>query len=661
MSVINKCKQRIGKICAPKENFLGRKVLAPSIIAFSALLQIGGSQATQYVDIRGSHDGNGVSHIFWLQSNKDESDPRNNGELVGVIDPLYSAIRIYLVKNENGEFSSRVKSFGACALPPPDGSEKGIRPWRIIQLKDSVVIESSPEAKPEKNGQNSRLTEKVAAKNLISKRYEIKRYSLDKSKLVETLTNLESSDNNSKQNPWFPGDKKNLQCGNSELGPSSPATSAPYYVSSTDKAKTFEIKNRVNIKLYKELLGQEEKESTHALKFNGVFQSVLPLEPSNGYKNFILTYTGNSQGGIIRTNRQIISISDDKKTEKRRYIHPNLLKSKMGYQVVSVLPTGEILMIGKNFDSEKFQIIGCGFVGDGKEAPSVCSPNNTDPFIETTFDSEAEQANQSLIVPIGSSINSKLIFSHTKNARDGHWAFDAGKIPNECRSAKGCYVVGEESNYIPPAGQRLTKGKYEKFGLPYSQGSRKTTGEFFNTEEDEFNNSVSNIMNDGEAIAPGNLDDHFPNDAGIDCSSLAGLALLNREQSLRTDGIQAGGQALCPSRLAFEEIKPGDLINIMLLSDRGKKLVNHVVIFAQFIRMNGANLYYQVLESSSSCDGVCWSFYDSYFFSGWGIYRARNRSDFQCSHKSSADIVRVPFPSNYKTWSCTLLGRCPGN
>jgi hypothetical protein len=73
------------------------------------------------------------------------------------------------------------------------------------------------------------------------------------------------------------------------------------------------------------------------------------------------------------------------------------------------------------------------------------------------------------------------------------------------------------------------------------------------------------------------------------------------------------------------------------------------------LKFDGANTSWLVLESSSSCDGVCWSVYDPSFFNGWGIYRARGRTDVACPFESDeSSVERAPIPRTADEWRLML-------
>jgi hypothetical protein len=78
------------------------------------------------------------------------------------------------------------------------------------------------------------------------------------------------------------------------------------------------------------------------------------------------------------------------------------------------------------------------------------------------------------------------------------------------------------------------------------------------------------------------------------------------------------GSKVCPARLRGPpELLSGDAIGI-----RVKGGGEHVVLYGAMVKFDGAREFWLVLESSSSCDGVCWSVYDPSFFNGWALVSA---------------------------------------
>ncbi|MDH7976143.1 hypothetical protein QH494_28555, partial [Sphingomonas sp. AR_OL41] len=87
--------------------------------------------------VRPMADGAAPSHVFWLAH-----DRAGAGEIVGVIDPLFAAIRWYRIAPQGPDratLHARMTAIGVCALPV------SLRPWRVDHLRHRVVIESMPE------------------------------------------------------------------------------------------------------------------------------------------------------------------------------------------------------------------------------------------------------------------------------------------------------------------------------------------------------------------------------------------------------------------------------------------------------------------------------------------------------------------------------------
>eukprot|EP01035_Chromulina_nebulosa_P059070 gene59070-80889_t len=96
-----------------------------------------GLSTGQAFAVRPMADGAAPSHVFWLAH-----DRACAGEIVGVIDPLFAAIRWYRITPQGPDravLHARMTAIGVCALPI------ALRPWRVHQLQRRVVIESMPE------------------------------------------------------------------------------------------------------------------------------------------------------------------------------------------------------------------------------------------------------------------------------------------------------------------------------------------------------------------------------------------------------------------------------------------------------------------------------------------------------------------------------------
>lgn len=639
--------------------------------------------------IRVGRDGAGPSHLFWLAKGQD-----GMSDVVGVVDPLFSVIRYYRVKRGSGEFRDRLERvLGACALPPLDAPGHGIRPWRGLQFDDHIILESSPEPA------GSLPIAPVTTVNLLQTRqYRIERAVPDAVAMRKTLDRLDASEalpSDAQSGAWIPNDTENLSCGHMLPQKASPATSAPYRVRGVAGAAIGPAtSNRVIIDVAKDGLGGQ---SSTLLHFRGMFQSATPLEPSEGRRNFVVTYTAPSNDGILRADRSIISVSMTDGSATTRPIVADALRAKMGQRPFTVLPTGEVILMGKDLTGSEFQLISCGLVTDlantsrkdrqssicGKESASAASLASEITGPGTALDGSTSRSVIGATASVNvapakgpSGVNAFSIFKATETARNTVWSFDAAAIPDGCRKSKGCQPTDNTAAYVPPYSQRLTRGTYSKQGMPYAMQSSLGVGAFFKLSFDEpraFEHAVRVVRvshTDPTHPVPGNIKDEFGEDAGIDCSALNTLAWRGSlEGAWDTSTMQRGdGPLSCPTRVPFEKMKPGDAINIVVTNDYPLPVIpnanggiegrdqktNHVVLFAQFVRLDGGNIYLQVLESSSSCDGICWSYYDTSFFGGWGVYRRNHRTDINCVKGEASDIRLHPFPERISEWRSRL-------
>jgi hypothetical protein len=152
---------------------------------------------------------------------------------------------------------------------------------------------------------------------------------------------------------------------------------------------------------------------------------------------------------------------------------------------------------------------------------------------------------------------------------------------------------------------------------------------------------------------PGNLRDGLEGDLGIDCSGLVQIAWGGGAgRRLDTRSLQALSSPLaCSSRLPGPEwMRPGDAIGLRV--DSPVHLANHMVLFAGSMQLDGASDTWLTLESSSGCDGVCWTVYDPSWFDGWGIYRANARG---CVTGTAA--AASPIPYDLGRWTALTRGR----
>jgi hypothetical protein len=72
--------------------------------------------------------------------------------------------------------------------------------------------------------------------------------------------------------------------------------------------------------------------------------------------------------------------------------------------------------------------------------------------------------------------------------------------------------------------------------------------------------------------------------------------------------------------------------------------INHIVLYRETLAAGPADSSGAILvaESSASCGGACWSFYDESFFSGWAILRHRKPA----IHKR----IKLPIPETVADW-----------
>lgn len=278
---------------------------------------------------------------------------------------------------------------------------------------------------------------------------------------------------------------------------------------------------------------------------------------------------------------------------------------------------------------------------------------------------EPKPANQDSVAPPGARNTADAIFDRVANATARTWSVDTSDLPRERRAASGCVVDDQDAKFVPVRGIRLTRGNYTQIGVPYAQASLHAFDRFMQKTANaanakaEFTTTLANVQSKVGNV-PGNLDDNFEGDIGIDCSALIQLAWDGRaaEGRLATETLQSGAVSYrCANRLPHADfLRGGDAIGINV--DPGP---HHVVMYAEPLVFDGANVSWLVLESASACDGVCWSVYDPSFFNGWGIYRAANRGDFKCvaRKKESTLIAEKPIPHTLQAWRDMVRSKTP--
>ncbi len=325
------------------------------------------------------------------------------------------------------------------------------------------------------------------------------------------------------------------------------------------------------------------------------------------------------------------------------------VRVKVGQRPIAVMPGGELLAMGLR-DEGGFSLFSCG----RPEAPDgPCSAASAKaPAVRI--------AGTPLAVATGSGPGPRdaaALFKRVAPVADLAWSVDTAGLPADCRDAAGCEVRGQAGRYTPITGVRLTRGVYRRTGMAYAQTRRglPDADRFAATGAEGFSRALSHA-HEGQGGLPGNLADAFTGDLGIDCSALIQLAWAGPQAQgrLTTLRLQGGPVAYgCPSRLpGAGYLRAGDAIALNLAG-----ALEHAVLFAEPVSIDGAGEAWLVLEAASGCGGVCWSLYDPSFFNGWGLYRAAGRSDRPCPMApAAASLTAAPIPRERSGWLRMLRG-----
>lgn len=581
--------------------------------------------------IRTSADGGGPTHIFWLDGPASKQPGR---DIIAVVDPLYAAVRLFSLErltSDVNKLSARFSFLGACALPLT------LRPWRIHQAKLGVYIETMPD--PGVSGH------KVKAAALRSIYYLIKRdIKLDSLATDEQINSLS----------WDPS--KAPQCGVIAGKSLAVRDRQPYTASRGAKnpSRTIILKNSgASILPSAPLIVRSPQQGAFRL------YSARELEPVGARRIVQITEGQASDDGLLRLSQHVLTYAGGKVIADRRF-DESLVKSKLGQRPLAVTPGGELLAMGlkrvAGEDKARFQIISCGLVdatlvvGEGflcSNDNDAVSARNIADDMTVISDSQSEDQIPNLGKPTLS--NDDTIFDRTKTVRTVEWSVNAAMLPEKCRIASGCAVHG--GNYVPIHGIRLSYGIYNQTGMAYAQTGdvENSISRFLQYDVDDWSSSLRNLGTP-DVFTPGNLDDDFSNDLGIDCSALVQLAWDGGKLSGRLDTARLQTKPpgyVCPHRISEPgRLRPGDAIAINITDGP-----HHVVLLGESVQIDGASDSWLVLESASSCGGVCWSVYDPAFFNGWGMYRSSNRSDYKCPPSTvQTDIVAHPIPLTNAAW-----------
>ncbi len=545
--------------------------------------------------VRPMADGAAPSHLFWLAH-----DGAGKGEIVGVVDPLFAAIRWYRVAPQGPDraaLHARMTAIGVCALPV------SLRPWRVHQLKRRVVIESMPE--PGAAGY------RATTQQFTSRSYSIRRDLFRPAAARALLAGVATIDTPG----WDPA--KAYPCGVSgasrTIGTDTAATSLR---GARLSARTITLRNgRAALAPAASLTVRSADATGYRLL------SARELEPALGRRTVQTSELLPADGGAMRV-RQALLVFADGRAVRRIVLDGRTHSGKIVAQPFAVLPSGEILKLGERPGTRGaagFDLFGCGNIAGGAISPAcVPVPVPHWPSLAAPRPAPREAPRAPL--------SARAIFAAAAPLGDVRWSVDTSALPAACRAAAGCAVPGQTARFVALRGIRLTRGVYRGRGIPYAQtGDFAALGRFRSASPAELSRALGAVQRGGRGW-PGNLADGLVGDLGIDCSALVQIAWARPQAPTRWTVAtirQRQDHALCSRPLPSPAwLRAGDAI----ATAPG---ANHIMLFAERLRIGG-NDAWLMLEASSACDGVCWTVFDPAVFDGWSLYRAAGRSDAPC-------------------------------
>ena len=575
--------------------------------------------------LRDYSDGAGPSAIFRLGRHE-------NRDVIGLVDPVLWRIQFYTLADQSASqpkpLSERLRSAGDCLLPPT------FRVWRLHQFPDRAVLQSQPEVTLSRVN-NSSATFNYAKVTIRSD--------------SETLRRLATSPTTAVKR-----DKPAHDCDRDFTSGSTDPR--PRFVPETDASHTISGgENRDFTVARRHLTGNATSFARRRITIaaqGGYLASAQELEttraeqPDMASRHFIVTSRVESLPGFKTSVVTIYRRNNNSTLNRAMVVNTGLARVKAGQRFAAIASSGEVLLVGAA-DHDGFKMYSCTF--EARRAPSLCK---VDSAYRDSSASQATDANTD-----GEGISEDVLGS---NARDVVWnkawwqfnqtyAVDTTKIPDDCRAWPGpCTpMAGSSIPWVPLAEVRLHTGRYEKKGVPYAQ-THQTDGRpaqntplGFDTtnaipafeKRDGRHYLFGDIKNADSLIGSGTTSVF-----GTDCSAL--LAELWGTSITETSSLIV--QANKRTYMRVKDVAAMRMNDAFLISL--KDTLNHVVIYREQRRAGryDSSKAFLVFEASSTCGGVCWSFYDESFFHGWAIIRNEKGGDAQAS------FVRIP--GTYPEW-----------
>jgi hypothetical protein len=565
--------------------------------------------------IRPYANGAGPAAIFRFGRQEDRKR-----DVFAIVDPVLWRIQFFTLDDPSAEELPLKKRFtkrGDCMLPPT------FRVWRVHQHENRVVLQSQPT---------------VTRKALIFKKGEkpdaLKFHALS---IPATAADIDQAVSRAAT----PNDMKpDIPCSENMdveklplFGEADAALTvtgggkAVFHVSRKKPPATLGDFGRARIRLAiqgRYLVSAQELEHGR--------QQGAPL------RHFLVT-TRTPVPGFVATEVVLERRSTVPALNQRMRINLGLSKVKMGHRNVAISSTGEVLVMG-SFDKAQFRVRACRFGPHTDATRCSVTDDIIDPALDGAADqNETAQKNEPLQAtpPLAA-----LLWLQAFNYSEQLYTVDIGKPDDDCIRFRGdkdtasCKFAGAFP-WTPLSDLRLAKGSVMRKGVPYAQRENDDSVRPNFTSKDKpvlppirkplFDDGASPPFVFGDIENSGNTLDGEIKVFGIDCSAFLSK-LWGFGDAISTKSFRNRANNDQDSQItrigAIDQAHIGDAFVIRIEDAGGKALLNHIVLYQDDGRSSGptdSSHAILVVESSSSCGGVCWSLYDESFFHGWGIIR----------------------------------------
>jgi hypothetical protein len=599
--------------------------------ALSACLAEGADDAPDRMIMRKIASGAGPAAIF--RFGRDEATQR---DVFGVIDPVLWRIQFYTLKDRKPAevpLKERLKPVGDCLLHPK------FRVWRVHQLPTKVVLQSQPE-----------VTKELL---LTDRDFTTRKLELDSSdESVRAVTNRPQT-NYDEASP--------VTCGNAtsfdkdKLKPFVAESDSATKVTGGWKTGFFEI---TPIALPAKAQAFLRKPIALAVPDRGLYSlhSVRELESARSdgklFRHFLVTSYSATNPGFSTSVMHIVRRSENGKLDGTMQLNIGLTRIKTGHRYVAISSTGEVIIIGAA-DHEDFRFHICNFGSTHNEKVACTVDSDFKDNTASKPGSDADNLGAEAHPVTKPALWNKAFWFATQL-----YQIDTSKRPAKCDDWQRCTVGTEKIKWQPISELRFETGVYRKIGVPYAQSTpeqndgRPSPDQNIKFPLKEPIPLQSTTMKPAEGADKPEHQQHFlisdiENTAvlghphvsvfGIDCSAF--LSVLWGRGLTDTSSLvdEANGRKL--RRVAyFREMGEGDAFLIAL-----ENATKHVVAYVGTRRASkvDSSLAALVVESSSSCGGVCWTYYDQSFFHGWAIVR---------NGKPTAPTSLADVPKNLPDW-----------